>query len=255
MKSRLIRVLCVFGLGLLWTEVVLAGGELPGFYQDSGLSPNRASVNHNDDEHIDPFSGKLLLRHIDGTLPGNAGFDLIIQRSHNTLASSYGSISDTQSYNRSPNVGVGWNLLIGGRVFNAVGTGAACNGGTQMSFEMPDGGRQALIKQADGSFLSAARWKGVCVANGVQVFTPSGTRYDMLQTISETIPNTIQNAPYLYPTHVQDRNGNYADFSYTTMGASTLLSSISTSDGRSLSYSYTLFDTVYLLTSLSTPSG
>jgi YD repeat-containing protein len=240
---------------MLWVGVAFAGGELPGFYQDSGLSPNRASVNHNNDEHIDPFSGKLLLRHIDGTLPGNAGFDLIIQRSHNTLGSTFGSISDTQSYNRSPNVGVGWNLLIGGRVFNAVGTGTACAGGTQMSFEMPDGGRQALIKQADGTFLSAARWKAVCTGGGVQVFTPNGTRYDMLQTIAETIPNTIQNAPYLYPTHIQDRNGNYADFSYTTTGPTTLLSSISTSDGRSLSYSYTLFDTVYLLTSLSTPSG
>src|ERR1039457_5388122 len=55
-------------------------GVLPSYYQDPGLSPFRSTVNHNNDEHIDPFTGMLQLHHVDMTLPGNGGFDLVLQR-------------------------------------------------------------------------------------------------------------------------------------------------------------------------------
>lgn len=228
-----------------------AGGELPGYYSNPGLAATRQTVNHTLDEHIDPFSGMLQLHHVDMTIPGNGGFDLVLQRSFNGPSAAYGSISDTMSYNRTPNLGVGWSLLIGGRVFGATGTGGACAGGTQMSFETPDGHRQGLIRQTDGSFLSPSRWKATCVAGGVQVYAPNGTRYDMLQAITEAIPNSIQAAPFHYPTRIEDRNGNYATFTYTTVAGVVLLSSIATSDGRSLSFTYTLTGDVQLLTSVS----
>ncbi len=232
-----------------------AGGELPSFYQSPGIAENRKGVSHNADERIDPFSGMLQVHHTDVVVPGNGGFDLAIRRSYNSPTASYGTISDTTSYNRTPNIGVGWNLLIGGRVFNGAGTGSACSGGTQMSFETPDGGRQGLIAKGDGTFISTSRWKAVCVTGGVQVWAPNGTRYDMLKPISQIIPLTIQAVTYLYPTRIEDRNGNYATFSYTTLGSVVVLDTITTSDGRTLRFNYLLYGAVYLLTSLDTGNG
>jgi len=244
--------LCTSGfvvLGLLSASAT-AGPPLPGYYQDPGLASNRAQVNHNLTEHIDPFTGMLQLHQVDDILPGNGKFDLTLQRSYNSPSGAFGTVSDTQSYNRTPDLGVGWNLLIGGRAFNVSDTGGACSGGNQLIFETPDGARQGLLRQGDGTFLSAARWKGVCVVGGVQVFAPNGTRYDMLQMIVESIPGVVALAPFYYPTRIEDRNGNYATFTYVTSGSYVLLDSISTSDGRTLSFAYTLTGSRQLLTSV-----
>src|SRR5262249_40362828 len=50
MLTRLLKSLPLVGILAIQSGPAFAGGELPGFYQDSGLSPNRASVNHNNDE-------------------------------------------------------------------------------------------------------------------------------------------------------------------------------------------------------------
>ena len=241
---------------LFWSSLqpALAGDTLPGYYQDPGISPFRTTVNHNLDEHIDPFTGMLQLHHQDAVLPGNGGFDLVLQRSFNSPTPGFGAYSDTTSYNRTPNIGIGWTLFIGGRLYvgNACG---AYNG--QMIFETPDGGRQGLIATGTGDFRSPARWRAVCFGGGVQVFAPNGTRYDMLKQISEQIPNTLQIVPFYYPTQITDRNGNTATFTWTTAatGGFQLLSNVTTSDGRRIDFSYTLNGAIYLLTLVSTPQG
>ena len=245
----------LFVVNVLWTVVALAGGQLPGDYQDTGINPFRATINDTLDEHIDPFTGRLQLHHTDAVFKGNGGFDLALQRSYNSPSALWGTISDTLSYTSTPNLGVGWRMLIGGRMSSAVGTGSACAGGNVMVFEMPDGHHEGFFRQGDGSFLSMARWKGLCVANGVQIWSPGGTRYDLYQTIGEWMPGTAQNAPFLYPTHIQDRNGNYADFAYTTAGQYTTLTSVSTSDGRALSFTYMQLGTIKLLNYVTTPLG
>lgn len=226
------------GLAALVAAYAHAAGELPGYYRNPGLEATRSSANHTHDEHIDPFGGMLQLHHADMTVPGNGGFDLILQRSFNNPGPAFGSISDTMSYNRTPNLGVGWSLLIGGRVLGATGTGGACTGGNQLSFETPDGHRHAFIRQGDGTFLSASRWKAICVSGGVQVYATSGTRYDMLQSITENIPGTIQSAPFLYPTRIEDRNANYLTFAYGLEGSQTVLNQVDASDGRTIRFTY-----------------
>ncbi len=248
MNARFNLVLTAAALMTVTTGLAFAGGELPGFYQEPGLSPNRTTVNHHNDEHIDPFTGMLQLHHNDATLPGNGGFDLALQRSYNTPPKWYGTFSDPTSYNRTPNIGVGWNLLIGGRAF---GADTACGGAGQFTFETPDGARQGLLRLPDGTFLSPSRWKGVCVLGGVQVFSPNGTRYDLTQAIAEALPNTIQTAPFHYPTRIEDRNGNYATFTYATAGAVTLLDNVQTSDGRIIRFTYTRTGAVDLLSMVS----
>lgn len=238
----------------LWAACIplQAGPPLPGFYQTPGLSPGRATVSGNVAERIDPFTGMLQIHQTDDVLPGAGGFDLALQRSYNSPSGQFGTVSDTQSYNRTPDVGVGWNLLIGGRAFNVSDTGGGCSGGAHIIYETPDGGRQALLRQIDGTFLSAARWRGICMAGGVQIYAPDGTRYDLLQQIVESIPVAIALAPFYYPTRIEDRNGNYATFNYVTSGAYTLLDNITTSDGRAVSFGYMLKGSRQLLATVST---
>src|SRR5215472_6284008 len=124
------ELICCFLASLAWAD-----GTLPSYYQDPGLNPNRTTVNHNLDEYIDPFTGMLQLHHVDMVWPGNAGFDLVLGRSFNNPGPLFGSASDTQSYSHTPNIGVGWNLLIGGRALWVI---EACGGGHQFIFETPD---------------------------------------------------------------------------------------------------------------------
>ena len=230
-----------FVIAAMFCTTAMAGGELPGYYKNPGLDARHATANHSSDEHIDPFSGMLQLHHVDMTVPGNGGFDLILQRSYNNPGPAFGSISDTMSYNRTPNLGVGWNLLLGGRVLGATGAGGACTGGNQLSFETPDGHRHGFLRQGDGTFLSPKRWKAECVAGGVKIYTTDSTRYDMLQGITENIPGTIQTAPFLYPTRIEDRNANSMTFTYGTLGTTTVLNEVNTSDARRVVFSYGTF--------------
>jgi hypothetical protein len=205
---RCVRTFAIGAAACAVIGVAFAGDPLPSFYTDAGINPFRTTVNQNLEEHIDPFTGMLQLHHTDAVLPGNGHFDLVIHRAFNSPSSSFGSLSDVASYNHTPNVGIGWSLMIGGRLHNyGPGTGSACQGGSgnQMVFETPDGSRQALIRTSIGAtdFISAARWKAVCVTGGVQVFAPNGTRYDMTRPIVEIIPNTIQNASFYYPDRIR----------------------------------------------------
>ena len=246
-----LTIVVLFAIAMMRPAV--AGNPLPGYYQDTGLNPFRSTANHNFDEHIDPFTGTLQLHHVDAVLPGNGGFDLRLQRSFNSPTATFGSSGDTSSYNRTPNVGVGWSLLIGGRLFGAAN--ACTQTGVQMIFETPDGGRQALLPTGTGDYLSAARWRAVCVQNGVQVYAPNGTRYDMFMAIAEGIPNTIQGASFRYPTLITDRNGNTATLSYINQGPTVLLNNVATSDGRSINFFYQAYGALYLLSSVANSQG
>lgn len=253
MKTLHLPLTIVVLLAIAMMRPAVAGNPLPGYYQDTGLNPFRSTANQNFDEHIDPFTGTLQLHHVDSVVPGNGGFDLTLQRSFNSPTATFGSGGDTSSYNRTPNVGVGWSLLIGGRLY---GAGSACTQtGVQMILETPDGARQALLPTGLGDFLSAARWRAVCVQNGVQVYAPNGTRYDMLKPIAEAIPNTIQGASFLYPTLITDRNGNTATLSYINQGPTVLLNNVATSDGRSINFFYQAYGALYLLSSVANSQG
>src|SRR5580704_7696261 len=118
MRKPWFKVVFVLLVCALVEARAFADDPLPGYYQDPGLNPFRTTVNHNVDEHIDPFTGMLQLHHVDMTWPGNGGFDLTLQRSFNSPGSKFQTIGNIQSYSSTPNLGVGWNLFIGGRVFN-----------------------------------------------------------------------------------------------------------------------------------------
>jgi YD repeat-containing protein len=60
------------------------------------------------------------------------------------------------------------------------------------------------------------------------VYSPDGTRYDMLDNGVDTF----------YVTKITDRNGNYATVSYGLVGTFKVVTGVSASDGRSLAFTY-----------------
>lgn len=250
---------CCAVFAMLAPGVLQAANPLPTYYQENGLQPFRAALSTPLDEHVDPFTGKLQLHHVDVVIPGNGGFDLALQRSYNSPGSTYGSTSETYSYNRTPNLGVGWSLLPGGRLY----VGDACTNASshQMVFETPDGGRQPLIRTGSGDFRSPAQWRALCTgetveaASVVHVFSPAGIRYRMAKPIAEAIPNTIQAASFMYATEIRDSNDNTAALTYSAIGTTKILSSITTSDGRSVTFSYAPYGRLQLLDRVTTAGG
>jgi hypothetical protein len=90
-------------------------------------------------EHVDPAPGGLVLVQTDLVLPGNAGFNLVVQRVYNSKIHPFYEHGDLTLEERSW-VGVGWRLHFG-RIINP---DSLVPGETQI--ETPDGGRQPLYR-------------------------------------------------------------------------------------------------------------
>lgn len=219
---RLLRITCfAFFICCNFLSEATANADIPNHYQEAGLYPNRDYLNHHLGEFIDPFQGSLQLQHVDIFLPGNGGFDLKVQRSYNLRS----------GYRQSP-FGLGWDIHFG-RVkkpnFGACGLDAQ----TKLTLEMPDGSQQSFFKSAIGAsgvqtFLTSRLWRGECSQGGMIVYSPDGTRYDMLDVETQSFN----------VTKITDRNGNYATFTYGYVGPVKVIKSVTASDGRSITFTY-----------------
>jgi RHS repeat-associated protein len=212
---------------------------IPDFYKDPGIYQNRSYVNQSFNEHIDPFTGALQLHYVDVHVPGNGGFDLNIVRSYNSAA-----VNETNPSTYRGSLGVGWTLHFG-RVLHKSST-LPCSGNVfgldvlnNPVIELPDGGTQLLTYSGSTSplMITSQRWRADCAAGGggLVVFSPAGVRYDMTQQVNLGSGSAPQFA--WYTTKITDRNGNSATVNYTGI-ASPEMSSISTSDGRSVTFTY-----------------
>ncbi len=121
-------------------------------FDASGFVQNRDFFSQLPYEHIDPLSGNLVLTFTDLVLPGNAGFDLRIQRTYNSKIYRSFSTSGDLLDEDSP-AGVGWTMHLG-RVLNPEALGAP------PVIEMPDGRRQRGHTHVDGSgqFITKEYW-------------------------------------------------------------------------------------------------
>ena len=206
---------------------------IPDFYKGAGLDPNRSYVNQNFSEHIDPFNGSLQLHYVDINLPGNGGFDLQVTRSYNSA-----QVNESNPNAFFGSAGVGWTVHFG-RVLYKTSVGPC--GGTSSAdtlrdpvLELPDGSTQLLVATGGTSptLISAQRWRADCAVNGVTVYSPSGVRYDMTQSV----PIASGQTGY-YTTQITDRNGNTANVAYTQAG-SPEVSNVTTSDSRRIDFAY-----------------
>lgn len=209
---------------------------IPDFYKEPGINPNRSYVNQNFNEHIDPFTGSLQLHYVDLHLPGNGGFDLQVVRSYNSA-----SVDSLNPARYEGLAGVGWNVHFG-RLLKKDTAICSTLGATVANnpvIETPDGGRQllAVTGQTSPLMLTTQRWRADCLGAGagLSVYAPDGTRYDMDHLVNVSVGTATQYA--WYTTRITDRNGNTATINYAA-SASPQISSVSTSDGRTVSFSY-----------------
>jgi YD repeat-containing protein len=100
-------------------------------YDQKGLSAPRGFSAQAPSEAIDPFSGNLIIRHTDLTLPGVAGLDLRLQRVYNSkihrnyAAKASGDpirVANGMLFVPPSPLGLGWNLHMG-RLVGAVDAG------------------------------------------------------------------------------------------------------------------------------------
>ena len=183
---------------------------IPTYYEEPGIFPNRAYVNQHADEHIDPFTGKLQWHQVDLFVPGNGGLDIAVRRSYSSLG-NFVRLGDPWP-EPSP-AGYGWSMHFG-RVMRHANVGLCSNGWAVASkdpvLEMPDGSRRILYEALDGmSWITTNFERAVCDTNGLTIFTPDGTRYDM------TTPGApLGTAPFpintYYTSRITDRKPRIA---------------------------------------------
>jgi hypothetical protein len=100
-------------------------------YDQKGLSAPRGFSAQAPSEAVDPFSGNLIIRHTDLTLPGVGGLDLGLQRIYNSKIHRNYAARASGDQQRIANgmlfippspLGLGWNLHQG-RLVGAVNGG------------------------------------------------------------------------------------------------------------------------------------
>jgi CSLREA domain-containing protein len=186
------------------TGLILAAQAAPAqVFNERGFKPNRDFFSQLPFEHIDPLTGNLLLTFTDLVLPGNAGFDLRVQRTYNSKIyrdTTFGTL-DEDSW-----AGVGWTLHFG-RVWN--GTAAP---GSPPVVEMPDGSRHPMFNHVappagcGSCWISRDYW--IYDKNTRVLRLPDGRVYTFGR---ET---TINQTPVVYATDIRDPFGNFITVAY-----------------------------------------
>jgi YD repeat-containing protein len=167
-----------------------------------GFDQNRDYFSQLPYEHIDPMTGNLLLTFTDLVLPGNAGFDLRIQRTYNSkIYRDYNNSGDTLGADSW--AGVGWTLLIA-RVLNP-------DPPNKPIIEMPDGSRHPTYNHVDGSgsFISRDFWVYRRILPAPVLSLPNGVTYTFGHRATIVGVGTV-----LLATEVRDPFGNRVTIEY-----------------------------------------
>jgi hypothetical protein len=204
-------------------------------FDAKGFNPNREFASELPFEHVDPMTGNLLLTFTDLVLPGNAGFDLRIQRTYNSKV--YENLNSLGGYTLSTEdswAGLGWTLHFG-RVWNP----SSSQPGPLI--EMPDGSRHATFHHKDGDsnhFMTRDYWTYDRNAASPVLRLPNGVRY----TFGRSVVFGPQNV--LFVTRIEDAFGNNVTIDYYE-GAGvppdavrTIQQRLSSTEVRTVSFTY-----------------
>lgn len=191
-------------VGMLLSAWPAQGGNE--VFDARGFIPGRPTASQLPFEHVDPLTGNLLLVFTDLSLPGNAGFDLQIQRSYNSkifLTETFGPL-ESDSW-----AGVGWLLHLG-RVRTAQDE-------SPIAVEMPDGSSHKLFPNFvgdSGKFVTRDYW--LYDRSGVvpTLKLTNGAVYTLDKFVTFSNGNC-----YRYATRIQDPFGNRIDIEYDTLTA------------------------------------
>ncbi len=173
-------------------------------FDATGFNRNREYFSQLPYEHIDPMTGNLLLTFTDLVLPGNAGFDLRIQRTYNSKI--FPNYPGQTSPSEDTWAGIGWTLHLG-RLPDPPFVDVP------PPIEMPDGSRHPLYHHVDpalsGRFVTRDFW--VYDKNTFLLKLPNGVEYTFGARI--TLPS---GQIYRYATLITDPFGNQMTVTYMT---------------------------------------
>ncbi len=167
-----------------------------------GFDATRTTEDYFPWEHVDPFNGNLLLTFTDLELPGNAGFNLRIQRTFNSKAPGEDSWA-----------GAGWTLHLGRLIETSSPTGAP-----RVLVEMPDGSQHPAYVPFGQPFPGAVMMtKDYWVVLGdFTVLMPNGLRYEF-----NHFGPVVNGAFTRYVTRISDPFGNEVLVRYAAATSST----------------------------------
>lgn len=182
-------------------------------------------------EHVDPLSGNLLLVTTDLTLPGNAGFDLVVQRVYNSKIHPHFEQGDSTTLEERSWVGVGWRLHFG-RVINPSST---TPGVTQI--ELSDGSRHPLQTTAvfPEGWMTREFWRYDRATHTLKL--PNGLVYTFGHVAA---PNGLL-TDVRYVTRIEDPYGNTLVFTYfsapdPTDGVQTITQDLGSGQTRTVTF-------------------
>src|SRR5262249_26070307 len=107
-------------------------------FRHQGLDSMHPADSAMPNEQVDPASGTLTVVATDLVLPGNAGFNLAIQRVYNSSVYPDYDQGQSTAYEEDSWAGIGWKLHFG-RILHSDSESAG-----QMQIEMGDGSRHPL---------------------------------------------------------------------------------------------------------------
>jgi YD repeat-containing protein len=225
--------------------ILFASDEL---YDAPGLDPHRETLSSIPNEHIDPFTGGVILSFEDFRLPGNGGLDLVIQRTFNSKSTCnqwtnlngwYCSKNDDNTW-----LGFGWTLHFG-RLYKSN------NANVPHIVELPDGSRHAAYHNISGSgYITKDYWLVNVDANPPVVTLTNGTQIYYGQG-GPPHPDYSNSFAYL-ATQIRDANGNTIDIHYAATG-SNIISYVTDSLRRAINFYTSTINNATKLTSITGP--
>lgn len=222
-------------LTFLLPSFVFADGDDP-LYDAAGLNPYREALSNTDFEHIDPFTGGLVLNFEDMRLPGNGGLDLVVQRSYNSKNTcrnwvDSGTISCYGLQEIDSWVGTGWSLHMGKLMYPKYSDNPI--------IEMPDGSQHEAFQDLNGpsgSYITRDYWKLTFINN-----TWTATFTDGKKMYFGNIDRSSDNPQYdeYYATKIEDTTGNNISIEYYTPDVPYAIKKITDSLGRVTNFTLT----------------
>jgi len=173
-----------------------------------GFDPEREFLSELPYEHVDPMTGNLLLTFTDLVLPGNAGFDLRIQRTYNSKIYENYTSGGWVGFREDSWAGIGWSLHFG-RVSRFPGLPTLPG----PVIEMPDGSQHQAYRHKDGVFghyITRDYWTFEDRSPAPILRLPNGLVYTFGRVVNGPRPTEVTH----YVTEIRDPFGNTLTVNY-----------------------------------------
>ena len=210
----------------------------PDYFESTFAENSKSFLEKSYKEKIDQFTGRMILSYTDLSSPGNGGLDLNITRFYDPqhdaatgIITRTGVISDYEgNIGADGRIGVNWFINVGANIITdpqRINNNKFCRNEESNVYNpllvLPDGSKESLHNISSSVYISKSRWRVECSSSVAIIYSPDGASYRLENGLKKRIV---------------DKNGNYANFIYTTKELQTVLDRIETNDGRIIKFNY-----------------